>query len=385
MNEKTFNARAAAALKKSVTNPVKSAGTYKSSTFPVAGTLRAAARSTGNVTRRSIGGWRGQNQGEVEVEDESDDFDGDYLYEENDGYGGVIRRRRRKGPLLEVRPFLAGGVEGDTAQVLGDQRNKLRGKDGCLHSRVKQCVRFVRYRERQDKQGDDRPLKAEAGRYRPMSKTDISDHRPPNPPPSPEQKMQRSVDAYRKYVDNIAVQTKYVASKSSPGKYQTPQPSTAFKTTALTSRSLHTRGSNSNLASAGHPPTLLDTDSIVVRSVMDSNLPDMADPSMYIATTPGRHNAPAIYAKEAVDVGQALAIRRISPKLSTNRIVAGTRGVIAAGLDRKEETPRWATVDSDDGEDIGEMTPTNAIVVPQATKSECLSEYSTVIDKEDRA
>ena len=382
VKEKTVIARAAAALKNSLTKPVKSAGTYKSQTFPTMGASRAAARSTGTVARRSVGGWRGQNQDQEEADDDSDFFEDDYVYEENDGYGGVVRRRRR-GPLLEVRPFLAGGMEGEAGQALGDQRDKLRGKDGCLHSRVKQCVRFVRYRERQDKQGDDRPLKAEAGRYRPMSKTDITDHRPPNPPPSPEQKMQRSVDAYRKYVDNIAMQTKYVASKSTPGKYQTPQPAPAFKNTlGLTSSRLHTRGSNSHLASSSHSGALLDTDSIVVRSVMDSNLPDMTDMSM----TPGRHTSPAIYAKEAVDVGQALAIRRISPKMSTNRIVAGTRGVVAqdqsAINERKEETPRWATLGSDDGEDMAETT--NAIVVPQATKSECLSEYSTVVDREER-
>ncbi|GFS09322.1 hypothetical protein ElyMa_003035300 [Elysia marginata] len=390
VKEKSANTRAAAALKNSVTKPVKSAGTCKSTTFPVTGASRAAARSTGTIARRSVGGWRRGEEEVVAADDDSDYFDDDCVYESNDGFCGVIRRRRRRGPLLEVRPFLAGGVDSETEPILGDQRNKLRGKDGCLHSRVKQCVRFVRYRERQDKQGDDRPLKAEAGRYRPMSKTDFTDHRPPNPPPSPEQKMQRSVDAYRKYVDNIAMQTKYVASKSTPGKYQTPQPAAAFKTPfALTSSRLQTRSSNSNLASGGHPVAMLDSDNLVVRSVMDSNLPDMTDASGIVSTTPGRQIPSAIYAKDAVDVGQALAIRRISPKLSTNRIVAGTRGVVAqdqsAGLQTKEETPRWATVDSDDGEDMADTTPTNAIVVPQATKSECLSEYSTVADKEDRA
>ncbi|GFO15307.1 hypothetical protein PoB_004181200 [Plakobranchus ocellatus] len=397
VTEKTITARAAAALKNSKTKLSKSAGTYKSANFPVTTGSRAAVRSTGTLARRSVGGWREKAGDDDDDDDNGDDIDyedevDEYFYDEN---GGIrIRRRKARGPLLEVRPFLASGAEGEASPALGDQRSKLRGKDGCLHSRVKQCVRFVRYRERLDRQGDDRPLKAEAGRYRPMSKTDIADHRPPNPPPSPEQKMQRSVDAYRKYVDNIAMQTKYVASKSSPGKYQTPQPSLAFKNVlAPTSSRLQTRN-KTNLAPGIQSSVVLDTDSI--RSVMDSNLPDMADSPGIVNTTPGRQaTSSAIYTKDANDVSQALAIRRISPKLSSNRIVAGTRGVVVqeqplgSARREREETPHWATIDSDDGDDMFEGTPTNAIVVPQATKSECLSEYSgavesTVVEKEDR-
>ncbi|RUS90872.1 hypothetical protein EGW08_001379, partial [Elysia chlorotica] len=51
VSERTINARAAAALKKSAASPVKSAGTYKSNTFPVTGVLRAATRSCGNLAR----------------------------------------------------------------------------------------------------------------------------------------------------------------------------------------------------------------------------------------------------------------------------------------------------------------------------------------------
>ena len=41
--------------------------------------------------------------------------------------------------LLEVKSYFPYSEE-----VLGDQRDSLKGKEGCLHSRVKQCIRFVK-------------------------------------------------------------------------------------------------------------------------------------------------------------------------------------------------------------------------------------------------
>ena len=43
--------------------------------------------------------------------------------------------------LLEVKSYFPSS-EG----AVGDQRDSLKGKEGCLHSRVKQCIRFVKNR-----------------------------------------------------------------------------------------------------------------------------------------------------------------------------------------------------------------------------------------------
>ena len=43
--------------------------------------------------------------------------------------------------LLEVKSYFTHPEE-----AMGDQRDSLRGKSGCMHSRVKQCIKFVKYR-----------------------------------------------------------------------------------------------------------------------------------------------------------------------------------------------------------------------------------------------
>ncbi|XP_005110271.1 uncharacterized protein LOC101854677 [Aplysia californica] len=257
-------------------------------------------------------------------------------------------------PLLEIRPFVS-------MSNFDDQRDKLKGKDGCLNSRVKQCVRFVRYRERLDKQDDDRPMKYESGRYRPFSNTNIREHDVPNPPPTPEAKLQKSVETYRKYIENIAIQT----------KMSSPKPFT-FRGVS----SVNTRQHSSLTASTSG----VDTDSMVVQSVMDSNLPDTSGaPSRTSMTSPRPQNS-AIYTKDVSQVSRALDIKRLSPKKSINRVVAGTRGV-----QQRDSPARCASDSSDEGVDVGETTPTNAtnaIVVPMMPpKSECASEYS--MNKED--
>nr|KAG5686776.1 hypothetical protein BaRGS_009996 [Batillaria attramentaria] len=69
--------------------------------------------------------------------------------------------------LLEVKSYFP-HAEGE--QPLEDQREGLRGKEGCLHSRVKQCIKFVKHRDRMASRVE-RPMKQEHGKYRPFSTT----------------------------------------------------------------------------------------------------------------------------------------------------------------------------------------------------------------------
>ena len=254
-------------------------------------------------------------------------------------------------PLLEIRPIITGNS-------VDDQRDKLKGNDGCLHSRVKQCVRFVKYREKLDKQDDERPVKNEPGRYRPFSKTEVQEHifHPGNS--TPDLKLQKSVDTYRKYVENIAMQTRistpkhsFRASSSNPSQYSTMTPSG------------------------------VDTDSLIVQSVMDSNLPDTSGLPRHHTTLVGQTGSSAlnsaIYTKDVSGMNDALNIKRLSAKKSINRVVAGTRDV-KDGNYEEFQTPQMDN-DEDDGNanSIPNTPTTDAIVVPRmAAKSECASEYS---------
>lgn len=296
------------------------------------------AKPRGTVTFSSV---RRQNGGETEgdgIEDVDDDDD--------DGWEDV--KKEGDGPLLDIRPCLTADNK-----VVIDQRNKLKGKDGCLNSRVKQCVRFVRYRERLDKAEDtNRPMKAEAGRYRPFSKTDVRNHAIANPPPTPEQKLQQSVETYQKYVENIAQQT----NASSPRRF-------TFRG--------HSTGSSRPTI---HSSSVLDPDAMLFQSAIDLSKPELAN-AFSSETTPRPQNS-AIYTKDVSAVGSVLDIKRLSPKLSTNRIVPGTRVA-----HEKQPTPS----PENNVEQVVESIPTSsrgdAIVVPMGNKSECPSEYS--VCKED--
>ncbi|KAK7108642.1 uncharacterized protein [Littorina saxatilis] len=111
--------------------------------------------------------------------------------------------------LLEVKSYFPQTEE----DALGDQRDHIKGKDGCLHSKVKQCIKFVKYREKLAR-SMERPLKEEKGRYRPFSTTTVRTPRTtPTALPSAHQRHPDpiSVEIYKEYIDAIALQTRLVS------------------------------------------------------------------------------------------------------------------------------------------------------------------------------
>ena len=56
----------------------------------------------------------------------------------------AISTSREDQALLEVKSYFP-QVEGEDF-IIEDQRDAIKGKEGCLHAKVKQCIRFVKYR-----------------------------------------------------------------------------------------------------------------------------------------------------------------------------------------------------------------------------------------------
>ena len=142
-----------------------------------------------------------------------------------------------KKPLLEVRHISK-----------RDQRNQLKGQDGCLFSQVKQCIRLMRVYDAKKARTIDRPLKAEFGRYRPFSTTKI---RTPcvTPPMIASFRDHNSAETYKQYVQIQTLKSKL------PGKSAGTLASGNF-------------ARNNTAASMYY-----DVDAHLVQTVIDSNIP----------------------------------------------------------------------------------------------------------------
>ncbi|KAL8579489.1 hypothetical protein ACOMHN_025442 [Nucella lapillus] len=156
--------------------------------------------------------------------------------------------------LLEVKSYFP--VSGVT--VLGDQRDTLRGKQGCLHAKVKQCIKFVKYREKLARSlSVERPLKAENGRYRPFSTTTI--RTPRDAPPSssystgPRHPDPTSVEIYKEFIDTIALQTRLV---SAADRRRKPRPAVSGVPRNNTAASSYRQDSAiQSVSDSNRPPT----------------------------------------------------------------------------------------------------------------------------------
>ncbi|XP_041352251.1 uncharacterized protein LOC121370827 [Gigantopelta aegis] len=173
-----------------------------------------------------------------------------HLVKENTGFHNV--RKCRPFKPLSFRPISESDLKKPLLEVrhisTRDQRNQLKGQDGCLFSQVKQCIRLMRNHDAMKARTIDRPLKAEVGRYRPFSTTKI---RTPcmTPPTIAHFRDHNSAETYKQYVQIQTLKSKL------PGKSAGTLASGNF-------------ARNNTAASMYY-----DVDAHLVQTVIDSNIP----------------------------------------------------------------------------------------------------------------
>ncbi|XP_076467155.1 uncharacterized protein LOC143298235 [Babylonia areolata] len=280
--------------------------------------------------------------------------------------------------LLEVKSYFHNGDV-----VVGDQRDSLRGKQGCLHSKVKQCIKFVKYREKLARTTSvERPLKAENGRYRPFSTTTIRTPRTSatHSSPGPRHPDPTSVEIYKEYIDTIALQTRLV---SAADKRRKPRPAVSGVPRNNTAASSYQDSVLQSVSDSNRPATSCNASLVEKASrgpdgAHQTHPPPPPPPAGTTAAAGGEKDPDRGREQQQIGgpdprgVHHALDIIRLSPKAQPPRSSRTARGAGGRSTYRGEEGGEGAAegggkAGAEEGEEG--KAKTHAIILPNVSKS----------------